>query len=125
MLSLEELQQRFDAYKDARISRVQFHDWFEANSYDAYEDARLMGVCVAIDTAFSEYLFENIGEDALKQELASIVYPSPRVLILHYEAPGMELPSLSGTSSSVGELPRPLRKAASSSGFAPVCVGAA
>jgi hypothetical protein len=75
MLSLKELQRRVDAYKDARTSHVEFRDWFEANSYDAYEDEVLRPICVAIDTAFSEYLFDNIGEDVLKQELAKAVHP--------------------------------------------------
>ena len=75
MFSLEQLQRKFDAYKDARISRVEFRDWFEANSYDAYEDEALRPVCVAIDTAFSEYLFDDIGEHVLKQELANAILP--------------------------------------------------
>ena len=32
-------------------------------------------MCVAIDTAFSEYLFDNVGEDALKEELANAIRP--------------------------------------------------
>ncbi len=100
MFSLKELQRRFDAYKDDRISRVEFRDWFEANSYDAYEDVVLRPVCVAIDTAFSEYLFDDIGEDALKQELANAIRPFALQLYWSEDAIAHKAPSYALSTSS-------------------------
>jgi hypothetical protein len=75
MFTLEQVREQIDAYRDARISRNELFDWFEAYSFDAYEDENLRPICVAIDTAFSEFLYDGIEEGALRQELASAVRP--------------------------------------------------
>jgi hypothetical protein len=80
MFTLEELHQHVEAYRAASISRQEFHDWFEGKSFDAYENAQLHDVCVAVDTALSEYFYDGIGEDALKQELAAISRPSAQTV---------------------------------------------
>lgn len=74
MFSLDELR-RLDAYSADLSSRSEFYDWFEANSFDAYDDEQLRPICVAIDRAFSEYMFDDVGETVLKEELAKSVRP--------------------------------------------------
>lgn len=69
MFTLDELRERIEAYRDNRASRREFYDWFEAHSFDAYEKAELREACVAVDSAFSEFFFDYIGEESLKEKL--------------------------------------------------------
>jgi hypothetical protein len=76
MFALNELREHIDAYvSGARPSLSELYDWFEENSFDAYEDQSLREACVALDTAFSEYFFDGIAEEVLKVELAKAVRP--------------------------------------------------
>ena len=69
MLSLEELRRQADAFQRGALSLLEFQDWFEDNCPGAYEVEGLRQVCISIDTAFSEYYYDGIGEDGLRQEV--------------------------------------------------------
>jgi hypothetical protein len=73
MFTIDELQQQIEAYRDARASRQDLFDWFESRSFDAYENHGLRAICVAIDTAFSEFFYDGSDEETLKKELATAV----------------------------------------------------
>lgn len=76
MFTRKQLEQRVDAYRDDQISRQEFHNWFEDNSFDAYgPDSEVREACVAIDTAFSEYLSGEVGEESLKDQLENALRP--------------------------------------------------
>ncbi len=106
MFTLNELRQRAEAYvNDARASRSEFYDWFEANSFDVYEDPVLLESCVAIDTAFSEFFFDGIDEEALKVELANAVRPFVPLFRYEVARPAREF-ILSNAPERIGPKPQ-------------------
>jgi len=75
MFTLDELSKKVAAYRDGGMSLRDIRNWFEDNSSGAYGVAELHEACIAIDAAFSEYYYDNIGEAALKKELVKAVRP--------------------------------------------------
>jgi hypothetical protein len=75
MLTLDELSQAVAAHRSGRMSLEEFENWFEDNSSGAYAVPELSEACASVDTAFSQYYFDHIEENALKMELANAVRP--------------------------------------------------
>jgi hypothetical protein len=75
MLTVEELAQHISAYKQGYVSFEEFENWFEDNSSGSYASSELRDPCAAVSAAISEYYFDQIGEDALREELANAIAP--------------------------------------------------
>ncbi len=75
MLTLEELSNRISDYQSGRIGLSEFENWFEDNSSTAYASPELQPAWIAIDAAFSQYHYDDIGEDSMMTELAKAIVP--------------------------------------------------
>jgi hypothetical protein len=75
MFTLEELSRQIAACNNGSSTIQQFVDWFEDNCAGAYETESLSDAAVAVDAALSEYRYDEIDEDVLKEELAGAVRP--------------------------------------------------
>jgi hypothetical protein len=79
MLTLDKLSENVAAYQSGQILLRDFRNWFEDNSSAAYGVGDLHDACIAVDAAFSEYYYDNIGEAALKARLENAIRPFPVV----------------------------------------------
>jgi hypothetical protein len=82
MFTIEQVSQKFAEFQEERISLEEFENWFEDNSNGAYADPAVSRVFAAVESAFSQYYFDHIGENAMRVELAKAIHPfeSPKPL---------------------------------------------
>jgi hypothetical protein len=76
MLSLAELSRAVDGYQNGDVRLGAFEDWFRDNSRGMFaESDEVIEACNAIESAFSRYYFEGIGEQDLRRDLAAAIRP--------------------------------------------------
>jgi hypothetical protein len=75
MFTVDELSHKIAEYKLGRMSLQGFQNWFEDNSDGAYAVPDLREAYAAIEAALSEYYLDDIGQEALKLELAKAIRP--------------------------------------------------
>src|SRR2546423_15453068 len=88
MLKPEDISQAVDAYRSHQSSLDQFAEWLECVSRHKFAEApQILEMIQAIDAAYSEYYYSQIGEDALRQELANAIRPFAEARLLEQPAP--------------------------------------
>lgn len=77
MLNLNQLAERIAAYQDQRIDLGEFEEWFRGNSWGSYDrqGEPVSDAIAAIDAALSSFQLGEIGEKALRLELATAGRP--------------------------------------------------
>jgi len=89
MLSLKELSQQIDSYREKRIDVAAFENWFRNASWGSYDRSgdAISDAIAAVRQALSELEFEEIDEAVLREELVAAVHPSAGQRVLVYGRP--------------------------------------
>lgn len=102
MFTAHELSQQIAAYRDGRISRDSFEDWFRTNSRGAYRaNPSLSEAAASVEAAFSQYRFQGMDEQSLLNELANAIRPF-RISVLKIDPSNSWAWTNSASMASVG-----------------------
>jgi hypothetical protein len=77
MFSLDELRQKIDRYLDREISLSELEDWFSIESWNVHQwgSEEEIERVFSLESLFSKYHFEELGESGFRTELAKPIRP--------------------------------------------------
>ena len=77
MFNLDQLRQQIDRYLAGDLSLSELEDWFSIESWNVHQwgSAQEIDRVFSLESLFSKYHFENLGESSLRLELAMPIGP--------------------------------------------------